>query len=220
MNNMKKIEKLHRLASRIAVGYDVKESKESFKTELTQAKKDGLDLNDRVTLLNRQDGDEQLFDGDLVRNWDELYRSNWNGHYYVGDIRTDFIRSMTIYSLLTNENSDDVFNIIEEVYPNFKAEDKDSIILNLEDVLNKIGYLKIEMLDNRYMLSEEEKDKFTDWMRQFEDVGEHTILIGEYIVPTTDILTGDTVYFKIKANQYEAFDNWNSVDHLRKEIIK
>lgn len=220
MNNTKTIEKLHQLAFNIAIGYDVEENKKDFKAELEQAKKNGLNLNEIITQLNRDDGDEQLFDGDLVENWTELYRGNWNGHYYVGDTRTDFIRSMTVYSLLTNENNEDVFNIIEEVYPNFKVEDKDSIILNLEDILNKIGYLKIEMLDNRYMLSEEEKDKFSDWIKTYEDEDDYSTLTDEYKISTTDILTGDTVQFKIKANQYKAFDEWDDVDYLDKKIMK
>lgn len=220
MNNIKTIDKLHRLAFNIAIGDDVEESKKDFKMELAQAKNDGLDLNGVITQLNCEGGYEALFDGDLTKNWKELYRGNWNGHYYVGNIKADYIVSMNIYTLLAVDNNVDVINIIKEVYSGFDLILDNSIVLNLEDVLNEMGYLKIEMLDNRYLLTEEEKDKFSDWIKTYEDTDDCSVLTDEYKISTKDILNGNTVQFKIKASEYEAYDEWNDVDYLEKEIVK
>lgn len=220
MKFIKTIEKLRNLAYDISTNYNVEESLKNFKFLLRQAKDFGIDLNTEVTELNYENNNKYLIEGNLSQNWEDLYLGNWDGHRYTGLIDDSYIYSTTAYSLITNENNNEVLNIIDEVYQNFKALDKESITLSIQDLFDKFGYLKIEMLDNRYLLTEAEKDKFTDWIKQFEDIDDYSTLTDEYKVSTTDILTGDTVYFKIKANQYEAFDEWNDVDYLKKEIIR
>ena len=58
------------------------------------------------------------------------------------------------------------------------------------------------MLDNRYLLTDEEIDKVFDWMDEHEEEPDATL-----IFKTTDILKDKQVEFKIKADQRENFVN-------------
>lgn len=220
MKFIKTVEKLRNLAYDISTNYNVEESLKNFKFLLRQAKDFGIDLNTEVTELNYENNNKYLIEGSLSQNWEDLYLGNWNGSRYTGLIDDSYVYSTTAYNIITNENNNKVLSIIDEVYQNFKALDKESITLSIQDLFDKKGYFKVEILDNRYLVTEKEKENFENWIENFEDVEDEEELKSEYKLSTIDILTGKTAYFKIKADQYETYGNWHDLGFLKMEIVK
>ena len=220
MEFIKTVEKLRDLAYDISTNYNVEESLKDFRKILEQAKNDGIDLNTEVTEARYENNNCYLFEGNLSQNLGELYWGNWNGRRYIGPIIDDYIYSTTAYYLITNEENDKVLDIIDEVYPNFKALDKESITLSIQDLFDKKGYFKVGILNERYLITKKEEENFENWIEKFEDVENEEELKAEYKLSTVDILTGKTVYFKIKADQYETYVNWNDLGFLKMEMVK
>lgn len=199
---MKNLERLHELMYAVSDGIDKEENLAEFKKILKEEKEKGLDLNDEITTHYCVASDTYFYQGNLSKNWKELYEGNWNGNRYAGSIEADDMYSQTIYSWLTNEGDIDIAKAIDEIYPDFKAEDKSSIFLGLKDILDKNGYLKIQMLDNRYMVTEDDKDDLGDWLEDHEEEPE-----SEYTIKAIDILKDEEVYYIIKADQIDNFIN-------------
>lgn len=199
---MKNLERLHELMYAVADGIDKEENLAEFKRILKEEKEKGLDLNDEITTHYCVASDTYFYPGNLSQNWQKLYEGNWNGSRYAGYIEADDMYSQTIYYWLINEQNDEIEKVIDEIYPNFKAEDKDSIFLGLKDILDKNGYLKIQMLDNRYMVTEEDKDNLGEWLDDHEEEPE-----AEYTIKAIDILKDEEVYYIIKADQIDNFIN-------------
>lgn len=199
---MKNLEKLYELA--------LEENIEELK-EILEENKD-LDLNTVITIHENENNDTYFYNGDLTKNWEELIRGNWNGTKYAGEINNDCIYSETVYELLTSQGSKEVEEVIDEVYPDFKAENKESMILNLEDILNAKGYLIITMIDNRYLITDDEKDNFEEWLEEDEE---------EYKIKARDILEDEEVEFLVKSDQKEAYENFNKdLGFLNMELVK
>lgn len=198
---MKNLEKLYELA--------LEENVEELKEELEENK---IDLNTVVTIHENENNDTYFYDGDLTKNWEELIKGNWNGTKYAGNINNDCIYSETVYELLTSQGSKEVEEAIDEVYPDFKAENKESMILSLRDILNSKGYLTITMIDDRYLITDDEKDKFEEWTEKDEE---------EYKIKARDILEDEEVEFLVKADQKEAYENSNkNLGFLNMELVK
>lgn len=161
-----------------------------------------FELNDEITTHYCVASDTYFYPGNLSQNWQKLYEGNWNGSRYAGYIEADDMYSQTIYYWLINEQNDEIEKAIDEIYPDFKAEDKDSIFLGLKDILDKNGYLKIQMLDDRYMVTEEDKDDLGDWLEDHEEDPE-----AEHTIKAIDILKDEEVYYIIKADQIDNFIN-------------
>lgn len=199
---MKNLEKLYELA--------LEENVEELKEALEENK--DLDLNTVITIHENENNDTYFYDGDLTKNWEELIKGNWNGTKYAGEINNDCIYSETVYELLTSQGSKEVEKVIEEVYPDFKAENKGSMILNLKDILNSKGYLIITMIDDRYLITDDEKDNFEEWTGKDEE---------EYKIKARDILEDEEVEFLVKADQKEAYENSNkNLGFLNMELVK
>lgn len=199
---MTNLERLHELMYAVADDIDKEENLAEFKRILKEEKDKGLDLNSEITTHYCVASDTYFYEGNLSQNWRELYEGNWNGNRYAGYIEADDMYSQTIYSWLTNENDIDIAKAIDEIYPNFEPEDKTSMFLGLKDIVDKHGYKKIQMLDNRYLVTDEEIDRVYDWLEEHEEEPDATL-----IFKTTDILEDKQVEFEIKADQYETFDN-------------
>ncbi len=199
---MTNLERLHELMYDIVDDIDKEESLAEFKRILKEEKEKGLNLNDEITTHNCIASDTYYYPGNLSQNWAKLYEGNWNGRRYAGYIEADDMYSQTIYEWLANECNDEVEKAIDEIYPDFKAEGKTSTFLGLKDILDKNGYLKIQMLDKRYMIEDEEIDRVYDWLDEHEEEPDATL-----VFKTTDILKDEQVEFKIKADQRENFVN-------------
>lgn len=198
---MKNLEKLYELA--------LEENVEELKEALEENK---IDLNTVVTIHENENNDTYFYDGDLTKNWEELIKGNWNGTKYAGQINNDCIYSETVYEFLTSQGSKEVEEAIEEVYPDFKAENKESMILNLKDILNSKGYLTITIIDDRYLITDDEKDNFEEWTKKDEE---------EYKIKARDILEDKDVEFLVKADQKEAYENSNKdLGFLNMELVK
>ena len=201
MKKTNNLERLYELA--------LEENAEELKEVLEENK---IDLNKVITIHENENNDTYFYDGDLTKNWEELIKGNWNGTKYAGQINNDCIYSETVYELLTSQGSDEVEEAIEEVYPDFKAENKQSMILNLEDILTDAGYLKITMIDDRYLITDDEKDNFEEWLEEDEE---------EYKIKARDILEDEEVEFLVKADQKEAYENSNkNLGFLNMELVK
>ena len=198
---MKNLEKLYELA--------LEENAEELKETLEENK---IDLNTIITIHENENNDTYFYDGDLTKNWEELIKGNWNGTKYAGQINNDCIYSETVYELLTSQGSKEVEEVIDEVYPDFKAENKESIILSLKDILNSKGYLTITMIDDRYLITDDEKDNFEEWIEEDEE---------EYKIKARDILEDKEVEFLVKADQKETYENSNkNLGFLNMELVK
>ena len=198
---MKNLENLYELA--------LEENIEELKEALEENK---IDLNTVVTIHENENNDIYFYDGDLSKNWEELIKGNWNGTKYAGNINNDCIYSETVYELLTSQGSKEVEEAIDEVYTDFKAENKESMILSLKDILNSKGYLTITMIDDRYLITDDEKDEFEEWTEKDEE---------EYKIKARDILEDEEVEFLVKADQKEAYENSNkNLGFLNMELVK
>lgn len=198
---MKNLENLYELA--------LEENIEELKEALEENK---IDLNTVITIHENENNDTYFYDGDLTKNWEELIKGNWNGTKYAGEINNDCIYSETVYELLTSQGSKEVEEVIDEVYPDFKAENKESMILSLKDILNSKGYLTITMIDDRYLITDDEKDNFEEWTEKDEE---------EYKIKARDILEDEEVEFLVKADQKEVYENSNkNLGFLNMELVK
>ena len=207
---MKNLAKLKQLSYAIANKDDLEESIQGFKELLK-----GIDLNEAVTELSHEDNDSEFFFGDITKNWFELVRGNWNGSKYAAEVKDDYIQSMTIYELLTSENSEDIVNIIEEINPGFKVEPKESMILSLNEVIDNKGYLTVKVLDDRYLITNDDEYEILKWLDNHEEDPE-----AEYKFKTRDILKDEDVYFLIKADQRETFVNDRGIGACKIKMVK
>lgn len=215
MKNLVKIEKLKKMQDLI-----IKEDLEEFKNLLEEEKDKDLDLKTVITIHENEDN-IHFYRGDLGRNWEKLFRVKWNGTRYTGDINNDCIYSQTVYGMLTSENSEEIEKIINEIYPDFEAENKKSIVLNLDDLVTEGGFLKVTMIDERYLITDDEKYGFEDWLKTFENVMYTDILQDEYKIKARDILEDKEVEFLIKANQYEKYEIFNrNLGFINMELVK
>ena len=200
---MTNLEKLHELMYDIAEDIDKEENLAEFKRILKEEKEKGLDLNDEITTHYCVTSETYYYPGNLSQNWQKLYEGNWNGSKYAAHIEADDMYSQTIHDWLTSEGDIEIARAIYELYPDYEAEDKDSIFLGLKDILDQDGYIKIQMLDDRYLVTKEEQDRLWDWLDDHEENPE-----AEYTIKATDILTDEEVHYLIKADQRDNF-----VDH-------
>ena len=207
---MKNLAKLKQLSYSIANKDDLEESIQGFKELLK-----GIDLNEVVTELSHEDNDSEFFFGDITKNWFELVRGNWNGSKYAAEVKDDYIQSMTIYELLTTENSEDIFNIIEEISSGFKVEPKESMILSLNEIVDKKGYLTAKVLDDRYLITNDDEYEILKWLDDHEEDPE-----AEFKFKTRDILKDEDVYFLIKADQRETFVNDGGIGACKIKMVK
>lgn len=197
---IKNIKKMHDLI--------LKEDLEEFKNLLEEERDNDLDLNTVITIHENEDN-INFYRGDLGKNWEKLFRVKWNGTRYTGEINDDCIYSQTVYEMLTSENSEEIEGIINEIYPDFEAENKKSIVLTLDDLVTEGGFLKVTMIDERYLITDDEKYGFEDWLKTFENVMYTDILQDEYKIKARDILEDREVELSIKANQYEKYEIFN-----------
>ena len=213
---MTNLERLHELMYDIVEDIDKEESLAEFKRILKEEKEKGLDLNDEITTHNCVSSDTYYYLGNLSENWKELYEGDWNGRRYAAYMEADDMYSQSIYEWLTNERNTEIEEAIDEIYPDFKAEGKTSITLGLKDILDKNGYLKIQMLDNRYMVTEEDKDDLWEWLDDHEEEPE-----AEYTIKAIDILKDEEVHYIIKADQIDNFVNhdrnlnWCEIERIK-----
>lgn len=194
---MKNLVKIYNLKVEIENGIDVKENIEELKELLK-----GLDLNKEITIHYCESADTYFYEGNISKNWEKLIEGNWNGNRYAGHIGEDDMYSTSIYEWLTSENNEDIIEAIDELDPDFKAEEKMSAYVSLKDLVDKKGYLKATMIDDRYLVSEDEIDRVSDWLDDHEEDPE-----AEEEIKATDILKNEEVKFSIRADQRENFVN-------------
>lgn len=200
--------KIYNLKVEIENGMDVKENKEELKELL-----EGADLNKEITIHYCELSDTYFYEGNITENWGKLLEGNWNGNRYAAHVGEDYMYSTSLYEWLTSENSKDI-EAIEEVNPEFKAEEKMSAYLTLKDLVDEKGYLKATMIDDRYLVSEDEIDRVSDWLDDHEDEE------AEGEIKATDILKNEEVKFLINADQREAFVNDGGLKVCEVELIK
>ena len=209
---IKNIKKMHDLI--------LKEDLVEFKNLLEEERDKDLDLNTVITIHENEDN-THFYRGDLGKNWEKLFRVKWNGTRYTGKINDDCIYSQTVYEMLTSENSEEIEGIIDEIYPDFEAENKKSIVLTLDDLVTEGGFLKVTMIDERYLITDDEKYGFEDWLKTFENVMYTDILQDEYKIKARDILEDREVELSIKANQYEKYEIFNrDLGFINMELVK
>ena len=202
---MKNLVKLFNLKVEIENGMDVEELKELLK---------GADLNQEITVHYCESSDTYFYEGNITENWEKLIEGNWNGNRYAAHVGDDDMYSTSIYEWLTSENNDDIINAIDELDPDFKAEEKMSAYVTLKDLVDDKGYLKATMIDDRYLVSEREIDRVSDWLDDHEDEE------AEDEIKATDILKNEEVKFLIKADQRESFVNDGGLKACKIEILK
>lgn len=206
---MKNLVKLFNLKVEIENGMDVEENIEELKELLK-----GADLNQEITVHYCESSDTYFYEGNITENWEKLIEGNWNGNRYAAHVGDDDMYSTSIYEWLTSENNDDIINAIDELDPDFKAEEKMSAYVTLKDLVDDKGYLKATMIDDRYLVSEREIDRVSDWLDDHEDEE------AEDEIKATDILKNEEVKFLIKADQRESFVNDGGLKACKIEILK
>lgn len=206
---MKNLIKLFNLKVEIENGIDVEENIEELKELLK-----GIDLSKEITVHYCESSDTYFYEGNITQNWEKLLEGNWNGDRYAAHVGDDDVYSTSLYEWLTSENNDDIINAIEELDPEFKAEEKMSAYVSLKDLVDEKGYLKATMIDNRYLVSEDEIDRISDWLDDHE--GEDT----EDEIKATDILKDEKVKFLIKADQRDNFVDNGGLKACKVELMK
>lgn len=206
---MKNLIKLFNLKVEIENGIDVEENIEELKELLK-----GIDLSKEITVHYCESSDTYFYEGNITQNWEKLLEGNWNGDRYAAHVGDDDVYSTSLYEWLTSENNDDIINAIEELDPEFKAEEKMSTYVSLKDLVDEKGYLKATMIDNRYLVSEDEIDRISDWLDDHE--GEDT----EDEIKATDILKDEKVKFLIKADQRDNFVDNGGLKACKVELMK
>lgn len=206
---MKNLVELFNLKVEIENGIDVQENIEELKELLK-----GADLNQEITVHYCESSDTYFYEGNITQNWEKLLEGNWNGNRYAAHVGDDDMYSTSLYEWLTSENNDDIIEVIQELDPDFKAVEKMSAYLSLKDLVDEKGYLKATMIENRYLVPEDEIDRISDWLDDHE--GEDT----EDEIKATDILKDEKVKFLIKADQRESFVNDGGLKACKIEILK
>lgn len=217
---MNYLEKLQELTYAIGQEEELEENIEELKKVLKDEKENGLDLNNEITRLYLETGEEEFFEGNLTENWRELADKFSSG--IPSHINTDCngIYSLSVYEMMNDNDNKYIDDIINEIYPNFKPMDKYSKRLTLDDLLYTNGRVKITMFDDRYMVSEDEIEKFENWAEEFEDIEDEEKLQETYRIKSTDILTDEYVYLIVKAEDIEGYENHQDLDLLNIELVK
>lgn len=206
---MKNLIKLFNLKVEIENGIDVEENIAELK-ELIK----GADLNKEITVHYCESSDTYFYEGNITQNWKKLLEGNWNGDRYASYITGDDMYSTSLYEWLTSENNKDIIEAIEEVNPEFKVEEKMSAYLSLKDLVDEKGYLKSIMIDDRYLVSEDELDRVSDWLDDHEDED------AEDEIKATDILKDEEVKFLINADQRDNFVDNGGLKACKVELMK
>lgn len=206
---MKNLVKLFNLKVEVENGIDVEENIEELKELLK-----GLDLNQEITVHYCESSDTYFYEGNITQNWEKLIEGNWNGSRYAAHVGDDDMYSTSLVEWLTSENNDDIINAIDEMDPEFKAEEKMSAYVSLKDLVDDKGYLKAAMIDDRYLVSEDEIDRITDWLDDHEDEE------AEDEIKATDILKNEEVKFLINADQRDNFVDNGGLKACEIELVK
>lgn len=206
---MKNLVKIFNLKVEIENGMDVEENIEELKKLL-----EGADLSQEITVHYCEASDTYFYEGNITQNWEKLIEGNWNGNRYAGYIGEDDMYSTSLHEWLTSENNDDIIEAIEEIDPEFKAEEKMSAYVSLKDLVDKKGYLKALMIDDRYLVSEDEIDRISDWLDDHEDEE------AEEEIKATDVLKNEEVKFLINADQRENFVNDGGLKACKIDLMK
>lgn len=147
------------------------EELQEFRKALEDAKREDIRLDEVYTVLYDR-GEITLYKGDITqnRNWEEVYINNFRNGKYVGPIDNTDLYSDNLYGLLTYDSPGYIEEEIERVYPGYEPkEDEESHLLTLEEVVDNKGYLKVTMLDDRYLVTDYEEDKLYSWAHAIED---------------------------------------------------
>lgn len=206
---MKNLIKIFNLKVEIENGVDVEENIAELK-ELIK----GLDLNKEITVHYCESSDTYFYEGNITENWEKLIEGNWNGDKYAAHVGDDDMYSTSIYEWLTSENNDDIIEAIDELDPEFKAEEKMSAYVSLKDLVDDKGYLKAAMIDDRYLVFEDEIDRVSDWLDYHEDEE------AEDEIKATDILKNEEVKFLINADQRDNFVDNGGLKACKIELVK
>ena len=213
MIDLKLLDRLGELRDDINYDKDTENSVAEFKKLIKD-----VDLNEVITVFYVENYGYSFFNGDIIENWFEILATNWNGHKYLGSMSSNWIASMTVCEFLTYEGGDDIDEAIDEVQPDFKPEIKESMCLELSDLVDKSGFLKVKMLDDRYMLTDDEDIKILSYFEAVEEEDSPED-VKPFIFSTTDILTGKTTYFKVEAKELASFINSGSIDFCEYEQV-
>lgn len=209
---------------------ELKESIQALKRALKYGLQDGLDLNEIYTFMYCTNGDLDILAGDITNNWDRLIKTNWNGRRYIGPKRNAELFSSSLYELITRDNPSEIIKAIEEVQPDFTPiKPINSYFLTLSDLIDDKGYLKVVVLDNRYLIRADELNRLDDWIYALEEeedtkpsyrVLAMDMLNNSYVelLYTADILA-DYVNSGIEACDYYVMDN-TLVDQLYKGQVE
>ena len=206
---MKNLIKVFNLKVEIENGIDVQENIEELKELLK-----GLDLSKEITVHYCESSDTYFYEGNITENWEKLLEGNWNGDRYAAHVGDDDMYSTSIYEWLTSENNDEIINAIDELDPEFKAVEKMSAYVSLKDLVDEKGYLKAAMIDNRYLVSEDELDRVSDWLDDHEDED------AEDEIKATDISKDEEVKFLINADQRDNFVDNGGLKACEIELVK
>lgn len=224
LKNINNIVKLQELAYEISLGeYELEENIEEFRKLLKEEKENGLDLNGQVTILRDQvEGEEIVGMSNLSYHWEELIKRNWSGSKYAGEIRDNYIYSLSVHDMITGEYpAEKVEEVIDEIYPYCTKMYSENSIIYLKDIINDKGYLKVTIINDNYLITDDEKDKFEEWIEKFEDIEDVEDLNEEYYIKAKDFIKDEDVYFVAKANQYNDFENFNKdLGFLNMRIVK
>lgn len=207
---MKNLVKIFNIKVEIENGMDVEENIEELKELL-----EGADLNQEITVHYCESSDTYFYEGNITKNWEKLIEGNWNGDRYAAHVGDDDMYSTSLVEWLTSENNDDIINLIEELDPEFKAVEKMSAYLSLKDLVDEKGYLKAKVLDDRYLITNDNEYGILKWLDDHEEDPE-----AEFKFKTRDILKDEDVYFLIKADQRETFVNDGGIGACKIELVK
>ena len=217
---MNYLEKINELTYALGQDEEPEENIEELKKVLKEEKENGLDLNNEITRLYLETGEEEFFEGNLTENWKELADKFSSGIPSHIDTDCNGIYSLSVYEMMNDNDSKYIDDIIAEIYPDFKPMDRYSKRLTLDDLLYTNGRVKITMFDDRYMISERDIEKFEDWTEEFEDIEDEEKLQETYEIKSTDILTDEYVYLIVKAEDVEGYENHQDLDLLNMELVK
>ncbi len=206
---MKNLVKIFNVKVEIENEINVQENIEELKELLK-----GADLNQEITVHYCESSDTYFYEGNITENWEKLLEGNWNGSRYAAHVGDDDMYSTSLYEWLTSENNNDIINAIDEIDPEFKAEEKMSAYVSLKDLVDEKGYLKATMIDNRYLVSEDEIDRISDWLDDHEDEE------AEDEIKATDILKDEEVKFLINADQRDNFVDNGGLKACKIELVK
>lgn len=90
-----------------------------------------------------------------------------------------------------------------------------SAYLSLKDLVDEKGYLKAKVLDDRYLITNDDEYGILKWLDDHEEEPE-----AEFKFKTRDILKDEDVYFLIKADQRETFVNDRGIGACKIKMVK